>query len=118
MGLLDKAKKTLEGSPLTVGRDKLPLKSLDGKEATLVDFDITKMVSTKTGELQDVTIAIFREYPDNFVFGGLLMTKLVKSFDDEDIKELKEKGLVLRFERSETKGGNTITLITPIGLGA
>lgn len=112
MSLRDKALAELTLSPLMTNREKANISDICDTEVTLRDFDLVQMVSPKTGEVQDVAILLLDEHPDKFFFGGLIATKLVSSFDENDKAELNSTGLKVKFKKGKaTKSGNDLTLV-------
>jgi hypothetical protein len=102
-----KAQEELSLSPLMEGREKLSTQDIDGKELTVVAFDLVSI------DEKEFSVLNFAEYPDRFYSAGLIMTKLCKAWAsdfDGDIEAasvaLGESGGVgLRFTEKKTKDG-------------
>lgn len=85
--LKDFVKEQTTLSKLMEGKTKKPLKEICNEEITLNNFDI---LSDNYGKAY--TVCTFDEYPDNFVFGGSVITdilcKLVAKFGDKTAHEM------------------------------
>ena len=70
-------------------------------ELTINDFSFAK---TSNGE---TSVILFKEKPDKFLFGGTVITNLLKDINDdpEAVKALKEEGLRVRFFNSTSRSG-------------
>lgn len=67
-------------SPLIEGKDKLETSDVAGQVITLRDFDL---VAQSDGTYYSVVL--LEEYPDNFLFGGSVLTQLlVKALEEYD----------------------------------
>ena len=71
------------------------------KELTIIDFSFAR---TGNGE---TSVILFREASDKFLFGGTVITHLLKDINDdpEAVKALKEEGLRVRFFNSTSRSG-------------
>ena len=70
-------------------------------ELTINDFSFAR---TSNGE---TSVILFKEAPDKFLFGGIVITNLLKVINDdpEAVKALKEEGLKVRFFNSTSRSG-------------
>lgn len=70
-------------------------------ELTINDFSFAR---TRNGE---TSVILFKETPDKFLFGGKVITNLLKDINDdqEAMKALKEEGLKVRFFNSTSRSG-------------
>ena len=70
-------------------------------ELTIIDFSFAR---TSNGE---TSVIIFKETPDKFLFGGTVITHLLKDINNdlEAVKALKEEGLRVRFFNSTSRSG-------------
>lgn len=68
---------------------------------TIIDYSFAR---TSNGE---TSVILFKETPDKFLFGGKVITNLLKDIDDEPdaVKALKEEGLKVRFFNSTSRSG-------------
>lgn len=68
---------------------------------TIIDYSFAR---TSNGE---TSVILFKETPDNFLFGGKVITNLLKDIDNEPdaVKALKEEGLKVRFFNSTSRSG-------------
>lgn len=64
-------------SRLCVDREKLETKDILGEELTILDCDIAEDV-TVAGEQTTFSVYVFKEYPNNYVYGGLKLTNIAK----------------------------------------
>lgn len=72
MTLKDRARKMREISYLMEGKEKLETKDVIGEVLTIDDYDIIGRSSE-----QPYAIIVFREYPDSFLFAGMVLTSLL-----------------------------------------
>lgn len=70
-------------------------------ELTINDYSFAR---TGNGE---TSVILFKELPDKFLFGGTVITHLLKDINDdpEAVKSLKEEGLKVRFFNSTSRSG-------------
>ena len=70
-------------------------------ELTINDFSFAR---TSNGE---TSVILFKETPDKFLFGGTVITNILKDINDdpEAVKALKEEGLKVRFFNSTSRSG-------------
>ena len=83
------------------GKTQLKKDDVLDTELTIIDFSFAK---TSNGE---TSVIIFKEKPDKFLFGGKVITNLLKDINDdpEAVKALKEEGLKVRFFNSTSRSG-------------
>lgn len=85
-----KAVDSMTLSELEHGRTKLDTESIVGKELTIDKFDIVDVENpdSESGRMR-YCVLVFKELPDNFYNGGLILTKMVDSWleDYESIAE-------------------------------
>ena len=70
-------------------------------ELTINDYSFAR---TSNGE---TSVILFKEKPDKFLFGGKVITNLLKDINDdpEAVKALKDEGLKVRFFNSTARSG-------------
>lgn len=86
---------------------------------TVIEFDIARLIDTKTGELNEFAIITFKEDDGAFFYGGTILTKIckewVEAFDgdmDEVNKELaKDGGVFMKMVSGKSKNGNNLTKV-------
>lgn len=101
-------------SSLMAGREKLETSKLNGKDITILYFDI---VSDSNG--QPYTVYVTKEYPECFCYGGKVITDIftgyVESVGSEEIAQEQlqaEGGLKVRLSSKKCKrGNNTYTAV-------
>lgn len=85
-----KAVDSMTLSELEHGRTKLDTEAIVGKELTIDKFDIVDVEApdTESGRMH-YCVLVFKELPDNFYNGGLILTKMIESWveDYETIAE-------------------------------
>lgn len=89
MTLAERARKMKEISPLMTGREKLETKDVVGHDLTIAEADI---VSRGTSDAY--AVVVFAEEPDKFLYGGLVLTKLIEDL----MAQLEAEGLTLADE--------------------
>lgn len=106
------AQKATVLSPLMEGKDKLETVNILKKDLTIIAVD---MVQTSTAEYPCI---IFKEYPDGYYCGGMVLKKIVAewlaSFDSVDNlnTELENSGGVkIRLYSSKTKTNNNLVRV-------
>jgi hypothetical protein len=109
-------------SPLMKDREQKTTEQIIAKFPdgfTVNEFDIARLVDTKTGELNEFAIVTIHEDDEAFFYGGNILTKICKewaiAFDgdmDEANKELaKAGGVQMKMEPGKTKNGNNLTRV-------
>lgn len=80
-------------------RTQVTTEMIVGKELTIIDYSLA---NTKNGEC---AIVIFEEMPDNFYFGGLVLTDMIKAIDQDefDKRELRKTGMKVKLTSTENK---------------
>lgn len=80
-------------------RSQVDTEAILDKKLTIKDFSLAK---TKNGEC---AIVIFEELPDNFYFGGTVLTGILKEIgnDEFDMRELRKNGMQIKLFKSENK---------------
>lgn len=106
MTLREKLKNSQILSPIMETRTKAFLKDIIEEKLTWIDFDVVELPNKK-GEKEQVPIVLFKEYPDNFFFGGKAFRDLISLFDEDDKNELKEKGIIVEFDVVKVKNDPT-----------
>lgn len=112
MNLREYALKKTVMSDLMNGREKMETREITGKEITICDFDV---VSDKDGA--SYTVYVCREYPDRFMFGGMVLTDLLTGYiaevGIENAKaEVQRDGLRIKLTTCTTKqGGRSYTKV-------
>ena len=83
------------------GKTQLKKDDVLETELTIIDFSFAR---TNNGE---TSVILFKETPDNFLFGGTVITNLLKDInaEPEAVKALKEEGLKVRFFNSTSRSG-------------
>src|SRR5574344_78738 len=83
------------------GKTQLKKDEILDIELTINDFSFAR---TSNGE---TSVILFKETPDKFLFGGKVITNLLKDINDdpEAVKALKEEGLKVRFFNSTSRSG-------------
>ena len=83
------------------GKTQLKKEEVLDIELTINDYSFAR---TSNGE---TSVILFEEKPDKFLFGGKVITNLLKDIDDdpEAVKALKEEGLKVRFFNSTARSG-------------
>ena len=109
------AKEHIEGSFVTVGREKVEMDDIikvfpDGVTVTQFDF--------LSGDDGDFAVCAFKEDEKAFFFGGKILTDMCKAWLEgyESTKDASadltaEGGVKLRFKRSKTKANRDVTLV-------
>ena len=64
-------------SDLMLGREQLTTEDIAGKVLTVSNFDIIAING------KEYAIVIFKEYPDNYYNGGMVLTKIVLNWIDD-----------------------------------
>ena len=104
-------------SPLATGRAKVDTQDLIGKELTIVAFDFATIIDE--GTEKTFPILLFKEMPDKYYCGGILLSKLCSAWAAEyggDIESASNDlgasgGVAVRFKATRTKSGNNLTTI-------
>ena len=94
-------------SDLMVGREQLTTEDIAGKVLTVSNFDI---IATNG---KQYALVIFKEHPDRYYNGGMVLTKIVLNWIDDfdgDIAATSEAlansgGVQFRFTAGKTKDG-------------
>ena len=83
------------------GKTQLKNDEILDNELTINDFSFAR---TRNGE---TSVILFKETPDKFLFGGTVITNLLKDINDdpEAVKSLKEEGMRVRFFNSTSRSG-------------
>ena len=83
------------------GKTQLKKDDVLDSELTIIDYSFAR---TSNGE---TSVILFKEIPDKFLFGGKVITNLLKDINDdpEAVKALKEEGLKVRFFNSTSRSG-------------
>ena len=83
------------------GKTQLKKDEVLDVELTIKDYSFAR---TSNGE---TSVILFEEKPDKFLFGGKVITNLLKDINDdpEAVKALKEEGLKIRFFNSTSRSG-------------
>ena len=83
------------------GKTQLKKDEILDIELTIIDFSFAR---TSNGE---TSVILFKETPDKFLFGGTVITNLLKEInkDSDAVKALKEEGLKVRFFNSTSRSG-------------
>ena len=111
------ASKELSTSPLMANRTQITTDELNGKTVTITNFDFIDM---KDSDVEKTfPVLLFKEYPDRYYNGGLLLSKMCEAWANEmdgDIEAASNAleefgGVKVEFRISKTKSGNNITTI-------
>lgn len=100
MSLKDKAADLKSGKSIKFmeGKEKgETLELLDKEYVTLRDFDFIN------GNEGEYAVFIIDEIPDNFFFGGQVLTKWLKTFSEEEKAELQADGFKAKFSERKSK---------------
>ena len=83
------------------GKEQLKKEEVLDIELTINDYSFAR---TSNGE---TSVILFKEKPDKFLFGGIVITNLLKDINDdpEAVKALKDEGLKVRFFNSTSRSG-------------
>ena len=105
-------------SALIENRTKIDVDSVINTVLTIDKIDLVKMKNKNTGEYDDVPIIIFKEKPDNFIFGGICILNIVKAWVEQcgsidTVNEtLQAETVQIKIEKQKTKSGNNINKVT------
>lgn len=107
MNLKDLAKSKLTltfGHINPEGMTKLETADLENKVLTINDFDFT--TDKESGDA--FAVVTFKEVPNAFYFGGMVLTDLMGSIaqDSEAMAEFEKTGLAVTFRMEKCKKGN------------
>ena len=95
-------------SRLCVGREKLETDDVIGQVLTIEDADIAQDV-TIGGELKTFSVYTFKEYPGQFMYGGLKLTQiapdLIEIADNEN-KSIADLDIQIMLKAVRTKSNN------------
>lgn len=100
MSLKDKAADLKSGKSIKFmeGKEKgETLELLDKEYVTLRDFDFIN------GNEGEYAVFIIDEIPDNFFFGGTVLTRWLKTFSEDEKAELQESGFKAKFSERKSK---------------
>ena len=94
-------------SDLMLGREQLTTDDIAGKVLTVKNFDIIAMGG------KQYAIVIFKEYPDCYYNGGIVLTKIVLNWIDDFDGDIiaaaaaleKAGGVAFKFNTGKTKDG-------------
>ena len=83
------------------GKTQLKKDEVLNIELTINDYSFARTCNGET------SVILFKETPDKFLFGGKVITNLLKDINDdpEAVKALKEEGLKVRFFNSTSRSG-------------
>lgn len=98
-------------SRLCVGRDKLEGRDHSGELLTIEDCDIASNVVID-GEVTTFSVYTFKEYPDQFMYGGTKLTAIAPdliSIAQREKKSIAELDIQIILKEVRTKGGNNFT---------
>lgn len=115
------AQETLTISDLMIDREKIKTEEIiaNGGEVRIIDIDPVTL-SKPNGQTDDTWVYITKEYPDNFVFAGVLLKKIFDKYLKQyegDVGALRDDftkagGIKIRLTAGETKGsGRDLTLV-------
>lgn len=102
MTLAERARKLREISPVMKGRTKLETRDVTNQELTIIEADLVK-----EGDEEQYAVVVFKEHPDKFLFGGLVLTSLIAALK----AELESEGLILNEELKSSTDPVKIKLI-------
>lgn len=114
MSLREKILDAINECKLMQGREKMQIKNLIGQTLTWRDFEMASVRDRETGELKEIPVVIFDEYPNNFCLGGSSFQTIVSILDENDIAELRRDGLKIRLDNIDIQGGKHFTKVSLI----
>ncbi len=104
-------------SPLIESRTKIDVESVQNTVLTIDKIDLVKMKNKNTGEYEDVPVIVFKEKPDNFIFGGICLLNIVRAWVEQcgtvdTVNEtLQAETVQIKIEKSKTKSGNNVNKV-------
>lgn len=87
---------TNQGIPFMNDRDRGDINDLVNKDLHIEDYGYIR------GKKGEYAVIAFREYPNNFYFGGMVLTDILHRIDKDDMKE-QLLGEILRLSMKEAK---------------
>lgn len=104
MTLAERARKLREVSRLMVGREKLETMDALERDLTVLDAEIVG-----EGTDNEYAVVVFAEEPDKFLFGGMVLTDLIKDLKAQLASENLDLSDQLRATfRNDKKTGNLL----------
>lgn len=101
---------TESGLPLMEGKEKLDSKEILGEVVTVDEYGFME------GEEGEYVVISLQEYPQNFIYGGSVVSEAFKKFDgkfdDEQKKTIIEHGLTFVLEEKKSANKRNYTKIT------
>lgn len=102
MNLKERATKKLTfsfGHINTEGKTKIETSDIIEKEMTIIDFDFAQINN------DTFAVVIFKELPEAFYFGGLVMTDLLADIaeDKQAMAELTKDGLKIKMHMEQSR---------------
>lgn len=104
-------------SSVIEGKTKIDIDAVVNIVLTIEKIDLIKMRNKNTGDNDDVAIIIFKEKPDNFIFGGICFVNIVKAWVDacgtvDAVNEnLQSESIQVKIEKTKTKAGNNVNKV-------
>lgn len=103
MTLREFAKTKFALSPIMEGKEKIQTSDVINQEITISDFDLL----TDHQDGTQYVVITMREYPNNFLFGGQVLTELCQDlyekFGDDVHTMLQQEGLKIRLTSKQSK---------------
>lgn len=120
------ARKATTLSPIIEGKEKISVGDIIEKYPdgiTITNFDMVNGVDQNTGESSDYPVFTFKEDENKFGFGGHVLKKIIRVWLENfegDIETCAKAlqaagGVKLKFSRSTTKAGRSVTVVDVIG---
>lgn len=98
-------------SRLCVGREKLDTEDVIGQVLTISDCDVAEDVQID-GKLTTFSVYTFKEYPDNFLYGGIKLTEIapdIIEIANNEGKRIEQLEIQIMLKSTRTKGNNSFT---------
>lgn len=120
------ARKATTLSPIIEGKEKISVGEIIEKYPdgiTLINFDMVNGTDQNTGEPSNYPVFTFKEDSKKFGFGGHVLKNIINVWlanfegDIETCSKALEAagGVKLKFSRSTTKAGRSVTVVEVIG---
>lgn len=99
--------------PFMQGRNKGELDRIKNTPVTIREYGFMTDTDEKTHQEKDYVCFIVDEDPQNFYFGGQVLTENMKSLEAEGYAdEIRADGLPVELGEKKSRGGNKYTTVT------
>ena len=116
------AQETVSLSRLHAGRQQLDTNEIVGQTLTVDEFDLARMVDSKTNEEKIFAVLTFKEKPGFYYNGGFVLTRIIETFAaqfDGDVEAASEAynmnadndPVMVRATETKTKNNNNLVSI-------